>query len=80
MVNELIHNDVRVSKTDLTGSDYLPHTLIEVKSADGKTVLKDYTGDDGYLPAFPAVPGKYTYREVLAPEGYTGLFILCRPG
>ena len=70
VVNELIHNDVRVSKTDLTGSDYLPHTLIEVKSADGKTVLKDYTGDDGYLPAFPAVPGKYTYREVLAPEGY----------
>ena len=70
VVNELIHNDVRVSKTDLTGSDYLPHTLIEVKSADGQTVLKDYTGDDGYLPAFPAVPGKYTYREVLAPEGY----------
>lgn len=70
VVNELIHNDVRVSKTDLTGTDYLPHTLIEVKSADGKTVLKDYTGDDGYLPAFPAVPGKYTYREVLAPEGY----------
>ena len=70
VVNELIHQDIRVSKTDLTGSDYLPHTLIEVKSADGKTVLKDYTGDDGYLPAFPAVPGRYTYREVLAPEGY----------
>ena len=70
VVNELIHQDIRVSKTDLTGSDYLPHTLIEVKSADGKTVLKDYTGDDGYLPAFPAVPGRYTYREVLAPEDY----------
>ena len=70
IVNELIHQDIRVSKTDLTGSDYLPHTLIEVKSADGKTVLKDYTGDDGYLPSFPAVPGRYTYREVLAPEGY----------
>lgn len=70
VVNELIHQDVRVSKTDLTGTDYLPHTLIEVKSADGKTVLKDYTGDDGYLPSFPAVPGRYTYREVLAPEGY----------
>ena len=70
IVNELVHKDVRVSKTDLTGSDYLPHTLIEVKSANGKTVLRDYTGDDGYLPSFPAVPGKYTYREVLAPEGY----------
>ena len=70
IVNELVHRDVLISKTDLTGSDYLPHTLIEVKSADGKTVLRDYTGDDGYLPTFPAVPGKYTYREVLAPEGY----------
>ena len=49
MLNKM--GDVRVSKTDLTGSDYLPHTLIEVKSADGQTVLKDYTGDDGYLPA-----------------------------
>ena len=76
VVNELVHSDVRVSKTDLTGSDYLPHTLIEVKSEDGKTVLKDYTGDDGYLPSFPAVPGKYTYgewiiRENAAPEGYS---------
>ncbi|MBQ9210176.1 MAG: hypothetical protein IJ153_00605 [Clostridia bacterium] len=70
IVNELIHSDVRVSKTDLTGTDYLPHTLIEVKNAEDKTVLRDYTGDDGYLPPFPAVPGKYTYREVLAPEGY----------
>ena len=70
IVNELIHAEVRVSKTDLTGSNYLPHTLIEIKDSDGKTVLRDYTGDDGYLPAFPAVPGKYTFREVLAPEGY----------
>ena len=70
VVNELIHQDVRISKTDLSGSDYLPHTLIEVKSEDGTTVLRDYTGDDGYLPSFPAVPGRYTYREVLAPEGY----------
>ena len=68
--NELIHADVRISKTDLTGSNYLPHTLIEVKNAEGEVVLKDYTGEDGYLPAFQAVPGKYTYREVLAPEGY----------
>ncbi len=70
IVNRLIHADVRVSKTDLTGSDYLPHTLIEVKNEKGETVLKDYTGEDGYLPSFAAVPGNYTYREVLAPEGY----------
>ena len=70
VVNRLIHADIRVSKTDLTGSDYLPHCLIEIKNSDGAIVMKGYTGDDGYLPAFPAVPGAYTYREVLAPEGY----------
>ena len=70
VLNRLIHAEVRVSKTDLTGSNYLPHTLIEIKNSDGTIVLKGYTGEDGYLPAFPAVPGSYTYREVLAPEGY----------
>ncbi len=68
--NSLVRTDVYVSKTDLTGSDYLPHTLIEIRNEKGETVLKDYTGENGYLPAFPAVPGQYTYREVLAPEGY----------
>ena len=70
ILNKLIHNEVRISKTDFTGSDYLPQTLIEVRNESGKIVLRDYTGEDGYLPAFAAVPGTYTYREVLAPEGY----------
>ena len=70
ILNEIIHADVRISKTDITGTDYLPHCQIEIKNADGETVLRAYTGDDGYLPEFHAVPGTYTYREVLAPEGY----------
>ena len=70
ILNRLVCNNVRVSKTDLTGSDYLPHTMIEVRNEGGEVVMRDYTGEDGYLPAFPAVPGRYTYREVLAPEGY----------
>lgn len=70
IVNKLVHADVKVSKTDLTGSDYLPHTMIEIRNGADEIVLRDYTGEDGYLPAFPAVPGFYTYREVLAPEGY----------
>jgi len=70
ILNELIHEDIRISKTDLTGTDYLPNTLIEVTNSKGDVVVRGYTGEDGYLPAFPAVPGVYTYREVLAPEGY----------
>lgn len=68
--NEIIHADVRIAKTDLTGSAALPGALIEVRNRSGEIICRDYTGEDGYLPAFPAVPGNYTYREVLAPEGY----------
>lgn len=68
--NKIIHAEVRIAKTDITGSAYLPGTLIEVRDSDGKIICRDYTGEDGYLPAFPAVPGTYTFREVLAPEGY----------
>ena len=68
--NEIVHADVRIAKTDITGSAALPGALIEVKNSEGEIICRDYTGEDGYLPAFPAVPGTYTYREVLAPEGY----------
>ena len=66
--NEIVHADVRIAKTDKTGSVALPGALIEVRNGEGKIVCRDYTGEDGYLPAFPALPGTYTYREVLAPE------------
>lgn len=68
--NEIIHAEVQIAKTDITGSAYLPGTLIEVRDSDGKIICRDYTGEDGYLPAFPAIPGTYTFREILAPEGY----------
>ena len=68
--NELIHTGVNIAKTDITGSDYLPGTLVEVWNAEKETVLRAYTGDDGYTPSFHAVPGEYTFREILAPEGY----------
>lgn len=68
--NEIVQADVRIAKTDITGAAALPGALIEVRNRSGEIVCRDYTGEDGYLPAFPAVPGTYTYREVLAPEGY----------
>lgn len=68
--NELIHAGVNIAKTDITGSDYLPGTLVEVWNAQKEIVLRAYTKDDGYTPSFHAVPSDYTFREVLAPEGY----------
>ena len=62
--NEIVHADVRIAKTDITGSAALPGALIEVRNRSGEIVCRDYTGEDGYLPAFPAVPGTYTYCMV----------------
>lgn len=67
--NEIVHADVRIAKTDKTGDATLSGALIEVRNSEGEIICRDYTGEDGYLPALPAVPGTYTYREVLAPEG-----------
>ena len=70
IVNEIVHGTPRISKVDIAGSDYLPDTLIEVKNENDEVICRAYTGEDGFVPAFPAVPGKYTYKEILAPEGY----------
>ena len=70
IVNEIVHGTPRISKVDIAGSDYLPDTLIEVKNENDEVICRAYTGADGFVPAFPAVPGKYTYKEILAPEGY----------
>ena len=50
--NEIVHADVRISKTDLTGSESLPGALIEVRNAEGEMVCRGYTGEDGTLSAF----------------------------
>lgn len=70
IVNEIDHGTPRIAKVDISGSEYLPNTLIEVKNEEGEVVCRAYTGEDGFVPEFPVLPGKYTYREVLAPEGY----------
>ncbi len=70
IVDEIVHGNPQIAKLNITGSEYLPNTLIEVKNEEGKIVCRAYTTDDGFVPTFPALPGKYTYREVLAPEGY----------
>ena len=70
ITNEIVHGTPKIAKVDIAGSDYLPNTLIEVRNEEGEIVCKAYTGEDGYVPAFPVLPGKYTYKEILAPEGY----------
>lgn len=38
--------------------------------AQGSTIYRAYTDENGQLPDIPLVPGSYTFKETYAPEGY----------
>ena len=68
--NALIYTPVTLTKTDITGANTVPGALIEVRDESGAVIYRAYTDERGELPDIPVTPGRYTFREVLAPEGY----------
>lgn len=66
----LIYTHVTLSKTDMTGEHTIPGALIEVKDEAGNVIYRAYTDENGEIPDIPVTPGQYTFREILAPEGY----------
>lgn len=68
--NELIYTPISLTKTDITGENTLPGAQIEVKNDKGEVIYRVTTDANGEIPDIPVVPGKYTFREVLAPNGY----------
>ena len=74
-ITEPIFNDfdkfeVKISKKDLTTGDVVSGALIEISDEEGNVIYRDYTGEDGTVPDVVLEPGKYTFKEVLAPNGY----------
>ena len=43
---------------------------MEIFDADGKSVYKAVTDKDGKISSMTLAPGKYTFKETLAPEGF----------
>lgn len=70
ILNRLIYTPVTITKHDITGKEPLPGALIEVYDAQGSTIYRAYTDENGQLPDIPLVPGSYTFKETYAPEGY----------
>lgn len=70
VLNQLIYHTVTLTKTDIAGENTLPGALIEVTNEAGDVVYRAYTDENGEIPDIPVTPGNYTFREVLAPEGY----------
>ena len=68
--NELVYFHVTLTKTDITGQETVPGALIEVMDATDAVIYRAYTDAQGQIPEIPVTPGTYTFREVLAPDGY----------
>lgn len=68
--DELIWYPVTLTKTDITGEHTIPGALIEVTDANGEVIYRAETDRNGEIPNIPVIPGKYTFREILAPSGY----------
>jgi len=68
--DELIYTPITLTKTDITGEKTIPGCVIEVKNSDGEIIYRAATDESGHIPDIPITPGTYTFREVLAPEGY----------
>lgn len=68
--DELVYTPVTLTKTDITGATPVPGALIKVQDGNGKIIYRAYTDENGEIPDIPVVPGIYTFREVLAPEGF----------
>ena len=68
--NELIYTKVTLTKTDITGAETVPGAEIEVKNEQGEVIYRAVTDENGEIPDIPVTPGRYTFKEVLAPEGY----------
>ncbi len=68
--DELIYTNVTITKTDITGEKTLPSATIEVSNSAGEVIYRAVTDRDGSIPDIPVTPGTYTFKEILAPEGY----------
>ena len=69
--DELIYTSVTLTKMDITGQKTLPNAQIEVRNDNGEVIYRAVTDENGQIPDISVVPGKYTFREVLAPDGYS---------
>ena len=59
-----------ITKTDVTSKQPVPGATVEIYDADGKSVYKAVTDKYGKLSTMTLAPGKYTFKETLAPEGF----------
>lgn len=76
---------VTITKTDLNGEKILSGAEIAIYDQQGSVVASARTGVEGTISATYLKPGKYTFKEVKAPNGYAlntsdGVFVIDENG
>ncbi len=62
--------DVTITKQDITNDEGVPGATIELYDSNGNLVASHVTGEKGTTTFKKLAVGKYTFREVIAPDGY----------
>lgn len=61
---------VIISKVDVTNSNGIPGSKIEVLDSDNNVIASGFSDGNGYFGFYRPDPGIYYFHEVVAPEGY----------
>ena len=61
-----------ITKTDLVSGEAVPGATIEIKDSEGNPIPGSpfVTDKDGKISVEKLVPGTYTFKETIAPDGY----------
>lgn len=70
ILNTFPRFSVTLSKTDLTTSEPVAGALVTIKNESGAVLYSVLTNKEGVLPNISLEPGKYTFEETIAPDGY----------
>lgn len=70
VLNELKKKEVTIDKKEITGDNPVPGAIIEITDSNGQVVYRDVTDEDGQIKNIILVPGKYSFKETLAPNGF----------
>ena len=62
--------EVVITKTDLTDEAPVPGAVIVIYDSEGNEAFRDTTKEDGTIKAVYLPHGKYTFKEITAPDNY----------
>ena len=70
ITNDPLRYDVTLKKLDAVNNAPLKGATLAVYDSTGKNVLSAVTDDKGEIKVPQLLPGKYTFKEAVAPAGY----------